>query len=44
MKRNIYYKSACNMEELADESINIVVTLPPYPMVEMWDDIFAMQK
>lgn len=43
MKRNIYYKSACNMEELADESINIVVTSPPYPMVEMWDDIFAMQ-
>lgn len=39
MKRNIYYKSACNMEELADESINIVVTSPPYPMVEMWDDI-----
>ena len=44
MKRNIYYKSACNMEELADESINIVVTSPPYPMVEMWDDIFAMQN
>ena len=44
MKRNIYYKSACNMEELADESINIVVTSPPYPMVEMWDDIFASQN
>lgn len=44
MKRNIYYKSACNMGELADESINIVVTSPPYPMVEMWDDIFAMQN
>ena len=44
MKRNIYYKSACNMVELEDESINIVVTSPPYPMVEMWDDIFAMQN
>ena len=32
------------MGELADESINIVVTSPPYPMVEMWDDIFAMQN
>lgn len=32
------------MEELADESINIVVTSPPYPMVEMWDDIFAMHN
>ena len=44
MKRNIYYKSSCNMGELADESINIVVTSPPYPMVEMWDDIFASQN
>ena len=32
------------MGELADESINLVVTSPPYPMVEMWDDIFAMQN
>lgn len=30
------------MEELADESINIVVTSPPYPMVEMWDDIIEL--
>lgn len=44
MKRNIYYKSACNMGELADESINLVVTSPPYPMIEMWDDIFARQN
>lgn len=44
MKRNIYYKSACDMRELKDESVNLVVTSPPYPMIEMWDDIFAKQN
>lgn len=24
-----------------DESVHLVVTSPPYPMVEMWDDIFG---
>ena len=44
MKRNIYYKSACDMGELKDKSVNLVVTSPPYPMIEMWDDIFAKQN
>ncbi|MCO8267402.1 DNA-methyltransferase [Haloferax prahovense] len=26
---------------LADESVNLVVTSPPYPMIEMWDDLFS---
>jgi len=26
---------------LPDESVELVVTSPPYPMVEMWDDLFA---
>jgi DNA modification methylase len=26
---------------LADESAELVVTSPPYPMIEMWDDLFA---
>ncbi|WP_254273689.1 DNA-methyltransferase [Haloarcula marina] len=26
---------------LADDSVELVVTSPPYPMIEMWDDIFA---
>jgi DNA modification methylase len=24
-----------------DESVDLVVTSPPYPMIEMWDDLFA---
>ena len=26
---------------LEDDSVELVVTSPPYPMIEMWDDIFA---
>ena len=26
---------------LADDSVELIVTSPPYPMIEMWDDIFA---
>ncbi|WP_232702475.1 DNA-methyltransferase [Halobacterium wangiae] len=26
---------------LADDSVDLVVTSPPYPMIEMWDDTFA---
>jgi DNA modification methylase len=29
------------MVEIDDESINLVVTSPPYPMIEMWDEIFS---
>jgi DNA modification methylase len=29
------------MKELADNSIDLVVTSPPYPMIEMWDEIFS---
>ncbi|MFC7225864.1 site-specific DNA-methyltransferase [Salinirubellus salinus] len=28
---------------LADDSVSLVVTSPPYPMVEMWDESFAAQ-
>ncbi|WP_408958226.1 DNA-methyltransferase [Natrinema sp. 74] len=26
---------------VADSSVELVVTSPPYPMIEMWDDLFA---
>jgi site-specific DNA-methyltransferase (adenine-specific) len=30
--------------EVASGSVELVVTSPPYPMVEMWDDVFAAQS
>ncbi len=35
---------ARHMHEIEDESIDLVVTSPPYPMIEMWDDIFILQN
>lgn len=31
------------MIEMPDESVELIVTSPPYPMVQMWDAIFAQQ-
>ncbi len=32
------------MADLKAGSVNLVVTSPPYPMIEMWDDIMAAQN
>lgn len=37
----IFFKNAQNMKELAPGSVNLVVTSPPYPMIEMWDEMFS---
>jgi len=31
------------MRDLSDESVDLMVTSPPYPMIEMWDDLFCVQ-
>lgn len=41
---NIIINAAQNMEQLKDNSIELVVTSPPYPMIEMWDEIMAKQN
>jgi len=35
---------ARRMSSVADNSVNIVVTSPPYPMIAMWDALFASQS
>ena len=40
----IFCANSDNMKELADESVDLVVTSPPYPMIEMWDGVFARQN
>ncbi|WP_336327706.1 DNA-methyltransferase [Halovenus sp. HT40] len=37
----IHAGDARDLDALDDDSIDLVVTSPPYPMVEMWDDLFA---
>lgn len=40
----IFFNNSNNMQALADESIHLIVTSPPYPMIEMWDDMFCKQN
>ncbi len=40
----IYYQLAQDMAMLEDQSVNLVVTSPPYPMIEMWDEIMMKQN
>lgn len=39
----IYIGDARQMDRTAVESVDLVVTSPPYPMIEMWDDCFSVQ-
>ncbi len=39
-EHRLYYKDARSLDFLNDESVHLVVTSPPYPMIEMWDDTF----
>ncbi|MBC2715753.1 MAG: site-specific DNA-methyltransferase [Desulfobacteraceae bacterium] len=36
----IFFQNAKKMKALKPGSIDLVVTSPPYPMIEMWDDVF----
>lgn len=37
----IVFGNSKNMKEILPESVNFVVTSPPYPMIEMWDGQFS---
>lgn len=39
-----FLKDSRQMTNLPDESIDFVVTSPPYPMIEMWDQVFSTQN
>jgi modification methylase len=43
-EHNIIIGAAQNMSQLPKNSIELVVTSPPYPMIEMWDEIMAKQN
>lgn len=40
-KHKIIFANSNNMAEVPSESVNLVVTSPPYPMIEMWDELFS---
>lgn len=40
----IFFLAAQEMTGIKNESIELVITSPPYPMIEMWDEIFSSQN
>ncbi|MFB6211337.1 MAG: site-specific DNA-methyltransferase [Halobacteriales archaeon] len=40
-EHRVYVGDSRQMGRLNDDSIELVVTSPPYPMIEMWDDVFG---
>ncbi len=39
-EHQIYFENSKNMNTISSESVDLVVTSPPYPMIQMWDDAF----
>lgn len=40
----IIHGNSCNISALNDKSVHLIVTSPPYPMIEMWDTMFGQQN
>jgi modification methylase len=40
----IFFSNSNEMKQIKDQSIDLMITSPPYPMIEMWDDIFSKQN
>ena len=40
----IYNENSNNMHCIPDKSVQLIVTSPPYPMIEMWDEMFKEQS
>jgi DNA modification methylase len=40
----ILFKDSKKMGVIPSSSVHLVVTSPPYPMIEMWDDMFKRQS
>ena len=37
----VCFQNSIEMAQLPSNSVDLVVTSPPYPMIEMWDDGFS---
>jgi DNA modification methylase len=40
----IVYGDSREMKDIKYNSIDLMITYPPYPMIEMWDEIFSKQN
>lgn len=40
-QHEIVFSNAKSMEKISSNSIHLIITSPPYPMIEMWDSLFS---
>lgn len=40
----VHFQDAREMTNIPSETVDLVVTSPPYPMIDMWDDMFSSQN
>jgi DNA modification methylase len=40
-EHRLFFKDARNLSDVSAGSVRLTVTSPPYPMIEMWDDLFG---
>ena len=40
----ILFQDAQDLKNIPSESVDLIVTSPPYPMIEMWDEMFSNQN
>jgi DNA modification methylase len=40
-EQRIRFADATQMSDIASQSVHLAVTSPPYPMIEMWDELFC---
>jgi len=43
-QHKIIYGDAREMKDISSESIDLMITSPPYPMIQMWDEMFGKQN
>jgi len=42
-QHTIFFKDSKGMKDIESSSVDLIVTSPPYPMIEMWDNLFSQQ-
>jgi DNA modification methylase len=40
----VFNENSKHLEPIPPNSVDLVVTSPPYPMIKMWDELFARQN
>lgn len=43
-EHRIFFRDSREMKEVESESIDLMITSPPYPMIQMWDEMFSRQN